>query len=365
MRIGMILRRRPPISFRNYRDNMLRELTALSTEIVAFYEDEQTPASIDILWAPEVGLELPPPVQHTRLPIVCTVHGGRIFYLPYREQVTSLVGAWRLHKVRKRIRSEWRMHSNAISAVIVPSAFSAKLFIDVFAWPPETVHAIHHGVDCHKFFPIATPDSACRIRPYFLHVSQHRDGKNIARILAAYRRLPALARPDLVLKVTGHPGPVPRQPGVVLLREETPIAQLADLYRGAVALVFPSLYESFGMPILEAMACGVPVITSNSTGCREVAGGACEIVNAHSVGEIAAAMSRVAVDHTWRSELIRKGLTRARSVPWIESASRHLNVFRCVAAGKSISTGSATPQNGDLLNKCAGLKPDSSGPYRS
>lgn len=98
--------------------------------------------------------------------------------------------------------------------------------------------------------------------------------------------------------------------------------QLPSIYRGALGLVFPSLYEGFGLPVVEAMACGVPVLTSNTTSLPEVAGDAALLVNPESVDEIRAGIERLVNDEGLRSELIAKGLERAKLFSWDAVAAR-------------------------------------------
>jgi glycosyltransferase involved in cell wall biosynthesis len=98
--------------------------------------------------------------------------------------------------------------------------------------------------------------------------------------------------------------------------------ELPSLYRGAEALVFPSLYEGFGLPILEAMGCGTPVVTANVTAMPEVAGGAALLVDPTSVEQIARAMEQIVSDTTLRRQLRHKGLTRAAEFSWASTAAR-------------------------------------------
>jgi glycosyltransferase involved in cell wall biosynthesis len=101
-----------------------------------------------------------------------------------------------------------------------------------------------------------------------------------------------------------------------------PDAQLPSLYRSAQALVFASLYEGFGLPVLEAMACGTPVVTSNTSALPEVAGGAALLVDPTSVEQIAEAMKRIVCDSTLRQQLREKGLTRAAKFSWASTADK-------------------------------------------
>jgi glycosyltransferase involved in cell wall biosynthesis len=101
-----------------------------------------------------------------------------------------------------------------------------------------------------------------------------------------------------------------------------PETKLPSLYRSAEALVFPSLYEGFGLPILEAMGCGTPVVTANVTAMPEVAGGAALLVDPTSVEQIARAMGQIVSDTTLRQQLRNKGLTRSAEFSWASTAAR-------------------------------------------
>jgi alpha-1,3-rhamnosyl/mannosyltransferase len=106
---------------------------------------------------------------------------------------------------------------------------------------------------------------------------------------------------------------------------------LACLYSSALALVFPSLYEGFGLPVIEAMACGCPVICSNAASLPEVAGDAALLIDPHNVDELAGAIDRVVDDSALRNDLIRKGTERASQFSWKRTAKETLAVFRSVA----------------------------------
>jgi glycosyltransferase involved in cell wall biosynthesis len=101
-----------------------------------------------------------------------------------------------------------------------------------------------------------------------------------------------------------------------------PEEKLPSLYRGATALIFPSLYEGFGLPLLEAMACGTPVVTAKVTALPEVAGDAALLADPTSVDEIAAAIENVTGDDSLRLQLKEKGLARARSFTWAGTCAR-------------------------------------------
>ena len=97
---------------------------------------------------------------------------------------------------------------------------------------------------------------------------------------------------------------------------------LPSLYCGALGLVFPSLYEGFGLPVVEAMACGIPVLTSNTTSLPEVAGDAAILVNPESVDEIKTGIEKLVSDQALRANLIAKGLERVKLFSWDGVAAR-------------------------------------------
>jgi glycosyltransferase involved in cell wall biosynthesis len=112
-----------------------------------------------------------------------------------------------------------------------------------------------------------------------------------------------------------------------------PEKDLPVLYSGALVFVYPSLYEGFGLPPLEAMACGTPVVTSNNSSLPEVTGDAAILVNPLEVNEIADALIRIVSDSSLQEDLRQKGLQRAKLFSWRETAERTLRVYESVLNG--------------------------------
>lgn len=108
-------------------------------------------------------------------------------------------------------------------------------------------------------------------------------------------------------------------------------ADLPALYSAATAFVYPSLYEGFGLPPLEAMACGTPVITSSVSSLPEVVGEAAILVDPKDVGALASALQRILKDRQLREELSRRGRERAKLFTWDQTAEKTLEVYRLVA----------------------------------
>jgi alpha-1,3-rhamnosyl/mannosyltransferase len=176
---------------------------------------------------------------------------------------------------------------------------------------------------------------------YILHVGVEEPRKNVGALIEAYRRLPAGLRERFTLALAGHGGwgdptaaddPARDAPGEV--RRLGPVSEddLPSLYAGAALFVFPSLYEGFGLPPLEAMACGAPVLVSSVASLPEVVGEAAELCDP-TPPAIAAAIERVLGDPSQQEELRRRGPLRARRFDWVESARLLRVVYEQTAEG--------------------------------
>lgn len=161
--------------------------------------------------------------------------------------------------------------------------------------------------------------------PYLLYVGNHKPHKNLPRLVKAFAR--AREREGLHLALTGPPSPeliaLAQREGVsdqLVFLGRVPDEQLPGVYRGAVALVFPSRYEGFGLPPLEAMACGTPVVSSTSTALAEVVGDAAVVIDPYDVDSMADGINRVVQDETLRADLRAQGFVQARRFSWDRSA---------------------------------------------
>jgi len=217
----------------------------------------------------------------------------------------------------------WRSRTHERSArtaaeVIVPSQFVRRRAIELLGLPPEHVHAIPWGVDHERFHP-----GAEEREPFLLYPARPWPHKNHTRLFEAFASLRE-EQPGLRLVLTGggHEGrPVP--PGVEV-RGLVPADELASLYRRTACLVFPSLYEGFGQPPLEAMASGAPVAASNIPAIAEVAGEAAALFDPEDAEDIAAVVSGV-LDAPDR--FAAAGPPQAERFTWAETARRHEAVY--------------------------------------
>ena len=174
--------------------------------------------------------------------------------------------------------------------------------------------------------------------PYLLYVGSRKPHKNLPRLLEAYSI--ASARRHLRLVLSGNPdrltlGEIARLglSGEVAFTDSSADGDLSDIYRGALAFVFPSLYEGFGLPPLEAMACGIPVLTSNICSLPEVVGDAAVLVDPTNVEAIAEGIDRVVSDSTLRGALRQRGFARVARFSWEETARKTSGVLRMAVDG--------------------------------
>jgi glycosyltransferase involved in cell wall biosynthesis len=211
-------------------------------------------------------------------------------------------------------------HRSARSAqhVIVPSAFVRDRAAAALGLDAARVRVIHHGID-HELFSPGDGERA----PFLLYPARPWPHKNHARLFEAFSRL-RRDRPELRLVLTGG-GDRGALPDGVESRGNVLPDELVSLYRTASALVFPSLYEGFGLPPLEAMACGCPVACSDAASLPEVCGDAARMFDPHDPGAIAGAVEEVLADPAPWSE---RGLVRAAGFTWERSAAAHEEVYR-------------------------------------
>ncbi len=226
----------------------------------------------------------------------------------------------------------------------------------IVAWagvPPQKVINISCGVD-QSYRP--SGESYGLSFPYFLCVSNRKRHKNELRLVEAFARAALDSRIHLVF--TGHPTPDlaahMERFGVTARVDFTgrvAEGKLPGLYRGAEALVFPSLYEGFGLPIVEAMACGTPVITSNVTSIPEVAGDAALLADPTSVDQIAAAMHHIVSDTSLRDRLRAKGLARVAQFSWANTAAKVHEVLAVAALQGRVMEGRTPGVERDLVSE--------------
>jgi glycosyltransferase involved in cell wall biosynthesis len=203
--------------------------------------------------------------------------------------------------------------------VIVISEWTRGRVIERLGLDPGRVHAIHLAVDHGRF----SPDPTVEREPFLLYPARPWPHKNHARLFEGFARL-RRERPELRLVLTGVGHDPARLPPGVETLGGVPTDELVGLYRRAAAVVFPSLYEGFGLPPLEALACGCPVASSRSGSLPEVLGDAAVLFDPENADTIAAGVSE-ALERA--EELTRLGPLRAAGFTWEATARAHDDVY--------------------------------------
>ncbi|MBI3280571.1 MAG: glycosyltransferase family 4 protein [Acidobacteria bacterium] len=231
---------------------------------------------------------------------------------------------------RERFARQAKETASRADLIICVSAFTARQVEELLGVDRARLRVIHHGAR----HPVEAADSSARER-MFLHVGALQTRKNIGRVVAAFERLPEDCRLVLAGSASGYGAEEilarieqsPRRAAIVLAGY-VDAPTLDRLYARATALVFPSLDEGFGMPVLDAMARGLPVITSNRSALPEVAGDAALLVDPCDVNDLAGAMQSVLKNENLGAELARRGRNRAAQFSWDRAVEKTWEIYQ-------------------------------------
>jgi len=267
----------------------------------------------------------------TEVPYVVSIHDMSLTVLP------------QLHTLKKRLLTSALVPHVARRArlILTPSEFSRGEVVRLLGLDPTRVRVVPYAPACASGpMPDAQAHLACRYgvtAPYFLYVGTLEPRKNVLRSLRAFSRL-APSLPDHRFVIAGAPGwkyddvlreaARPELARRVEMRGYVPEDELPALYRNAAAFVYPSLYEGFGMPVIEAMACGTPVLASNVAALPELAEGAALLVDPLDEAAIASAMHALGSDAALRRRLREAGPVRAARYSWERTCDLTLEAYR-------------------------------------
>ena len=287
--------------------------------------------SKDLLFCPSYVIPI-----FAQCPTLLVHHGS---YEGYR-QARDVFSGWTLLKTG----ISYPLSAHRASVVSTVSAFSRDDMVRYYRIAPERVHVVPEGVDTRLFKPIEDRArlSAWRQRvlgedlPYVLYVGKPTRRRNLPNLIRAFARLKAQNRlpHKLLLIGTSLPGvsfdPLIAECGVkgdVFMVGHADHLEIVLAYNAASVMVYPSSYEGFGMPVLEAMACGTPVITLNNTAFPEFAGGVACLLPDAEVGTLATAIADLIADEGRRAHMAIDGPRRAAQYDWRLVTRRYLDLM--------------------------------------
>lgn len=248
---------------------------------------------------------------------------------------------WHRREMVEYFRDNFTKNIARAGQIIAISDFIRNSAIHEFGFSPERVTTIHLGYDREIFFRqdaanlLALKHKYQLPERFILSVGSIEPRKNLLRLLKAYQQLPVSLRCDVKLVLAGFRGWDNAEVMALLktLKEDVtylgyvPESDLAGLYNLAELFVYPALYEGFGLPPLEAMACGCPVVVSNVASLPEVCGGAAQYVDPLDINDISDKFTRLLGDETARARMRCLGQEQARRFCWEKAAREHLQVF--------------------------------------
>jgi glycosyltransferase involved in cell wall biosynthesis len=270
----------------------------------------RVPHDADVLWSPSNGTDLA-----TAAACVTTVHDVVPFVFPAADA-----------RVREREQAPLVRTAQRARRIVADSAFAAGEIAAQLNVPRERIAVAPLGVAA-PFGPAGERFAADDGRPYVLHVGAHDARKNVGTLIAAWQR--AFPAAEVALAFTHAPAVLP--PGAFVANAPGDAA-LAALYRGARLVAVPSLDEGFGLPLLEALACGAPAVASRVAALPEVGGDAVAwIDDPRSVADWAGTLQRLARDDVAAAELAARGPAQAAPFTWERCARLVLDALRAAA----------------------------------
>ena len=223
--------------------------------------------------------------------------------------------------------------------ILANSNFTASEISRSTGVPEKKISVIPLGFQADHFYPLEVKNRLHH-RPYLVHVGQAYPHKNIERLIRAFKEISErFPEVDLLLLGKPHPSETTRLqklvselglPERIIVKSYVPYADLPIWYRGALAFVYPSLWEGFGLPILEAMACGCPVITSYGSGTQEISDGAAFLVEPRSINSIQSSLIEVLNSANLRKTLSLKGIERAKTYNWSSTQADLITLLKSI-----------------------------------
>lgn len=247
-------------------------------------------------------------------------------------------------RTREMLRLGLKKSMERADCIVTDSEFSRSEIEKYYPKYADKVQVVPCGVDTERFYRVEDAEEIARVKAahnidgeYFLYLGTLEPRKNLERLIQAYALLRQKHADAPKLVLAGGKGwmydtifetvKMLHLENVVLFPSYIPSEDMAALYSGAFAFVFPSIYEGFGMPPLEAMACGTPVLTANAASLPEAVGNAAILVNPYQVEAISRGMEVLMEQPELRERLSRMGLRRAKEMSWENAADKLFSVY--------------------------------------
>jgi len=286
---------------------------------------------IDVLHVPSYRRMLWP----RPCPLVATIHDLAPFRVPKKYSASRMFYG-------RVVARQLAQRQDAVIAISKNTAQDVRQFFDV---PLENLHVIHNGLEHERFFPGSREQAQAEMvnrhqlhKPFFLYVARlEHPGKNHVRLISAFNQFKSATGSDWQLVFGGSDWH--GADAIHAAAQQSPFASeirflgfvsdqdLPNLYRAADVFVYPSLYEGFGMPPIEAMACGCPVICSTNGSLGEVVGEAAAIADPRDINSIANQLGLLAVDANLRERFRQAGFARAKQFDWNRTARETLSLY--------------------------------------
>lgn len=320
-----------PVNFRFRTLNYPRLWTQVGLSLATFTD------AINVLFVPSHTLPL---VRRPGLKTVITVHDLGAEYLPFTHQLKQILYL--------KVMTHYQLQT--ATKIIAVSESTKRDLVKKAGLPSEKISVIYEDIDKKVFRKLSIDilrdilnKYKLRRKKYFLFVGTVQPRKNLERLIASFKQfLDRQQGEEISLVLVGQKGwqseniyKLAQQDslaGKVRFLGRVPDEDLAGLYGGAIALTYPSLFEGFGLPILEASSCGCPVITSNTSSMPEVAGRAGILVDPLNSEEITEAMLKLYTNDIFRNNLIDKGYINLKRFDWEKTARETVKIL--IEAGK-------------------------------
>jgi glycosyltransferase involved in cell wall biosynthesis len=226
---------------------------------------------------------------------------------------------------------------NSSLKIITVSNFSKNHICEALNLRDDKVEVIYNGINKKKFKPMSISNKILKkynlTKPYILFVGSIEPRKNLKRMINSWIKLPKIYKKEFDLLIVGKKNWIFKD---VILKKENSIKELGyiqddeliKLYSMAKVFIYPSLFEGFGLPVLEAMACGTPVITSNVSALPEVGGESVLYIDPRDEESISSKMIELLDSRSLQKDLIIRGLQRAKLFTWENTAKKTINLFK-------------------------------------